>query len=77
MSWRSSEGSGKGSAVCVGRTFCSIRCLVVFGEPLQVLVLHPGDPVVVLAVVEVASLFLVGLALGGLIVVCHFDVSEM
>lgn len=51
-----------------GRTFRGIRGLVVLCEPLQVLVLHPGDPVVVLAVVELAGLLLVRLALGGLFV---------
>lgn len=60
-----------------GRTFCGIRGLVVFGEPLQVFVLDPGDPVIVLAVVELAGLLLVGLALGVLVVVCHFDVFRV
>lgn len=53
-------------------TFCGIRGLVVFGEPLQVLVLGPGHPAVVLAVVELSGLLLVGLAFG-VLVVCHVD----
>ena len=56
-------------------TFCGIGSLVVFGEPLQVLVLKPRNPVVVLAVVEFAGLLLVGLTLGVLLVVCHLHLS--
>lgn len=55
------------------RTFCSIARLVIFGEPLQILVFNPGNPAIVLAVVELASLLFVCLGLGILVVVCHVN----
>lgn len=52
-------------------TFCSIARLVVFGEPLQILVFNPRNPVLVLAVVELANLLFVCFGLRFLDVVCH------
>jgi hypothetical protein len=51
-------------------TFCGIRSLVIFGEPLQVLILNPRHPVLILAVVEVAGLLPVSLVVG-VVLVCH------
>ena len=52
-----------------GRTFGCVRGLVVLGEPLQVLILHPRHPRVVLPVVELPRLLLVRLRLCGLVLV--------
>jgi hypothetical protein len=54
----------------VGRhTFSRVRRLIILGEPLQVLVLHPRHPGVVLLVVVLSCLLFVRLRLGSLILV--------
>lgn len=55
------------------RTFCSIACFVIFGKPLQILVFDPRDPIIVLAVVKLASLLFICLALRILAVACHYN----
>jgi len=53
------------------RTFGSIRCLVIFGKPLEVLVLDPRHPCFVLLVVVLSGLLLVRLG-WFLVLVRHF-----